>query len=303
MSYSERGPCAATTMRCGHPAASATPTRPSSDASGMNGPSTSRSAWSTTGMFTAFETMPPSSAATTCSATISPARSCASSVEAARCGVTTTWSSSSSGPVYGSAEKTSSAAPGELARVERLDQRLLVDERPAGGVDEPRAVPHPGDRLAVDHAAGLVGQRRVQRDDVGDREESSSRVSACSTPSSRNRRPDERIVGDDCHPEPGARRRPADRCGRTRHAERLAASSIPLQRDRSQRPLLERGVRLRDVPGERDDQPDRLLCSRDDGRLGRVRDDDAAACRRFDVDVVDPDTGATDHLEARRAAR
>ena len=38
----------------------------------MNGPSTSRSAASTTGMFTAFETRPPSSAATTCSATITP---------------------------------------------------------------------------------------------------------------------------------------------------------------------------------------------------------------------------------------
>ena len=38
-------------------------------------------------MLTAFVTRPPSSAAATCSATITPARSCASSVEAARCGV------------------------------------------------------------------------------------------------------------------------------------------------------------------------------------------------------------------------
>ncbi len=85
--------------------------RPSFAASGTNGPSTSRSSAPITGMFTAFVTSPPSSAAATCSATITPARSCASPVEAARCGVTTTLSSSSSGPVYGSAEKTSSAAP------------------------------------------------------------------------------------------------------------------------------------------------------------------------------------------------
>ncbi len=65
-------------------------------------------------MLTAFVTRPPSSAATTCSATITPARSCASSVEAARCGVTTTFGAASSGPEYGSAEKTSIAAPATL---------------------------------------------------------------------------------------------------------------------------------------------------------------------------------------------
>ena len=38
-----------------------------------------------------------------------------------------------------------------------------------------------------------------------------------------------------------------------------------------------------------------------DRRLGRVRDDDAAPRRRLDVDVVDPDTRAPDHLQTRRA--
>ena len=44
----------------------------------------------TAGMLTAVETTPPVSAATTCSAVWTPARSCASVVEAPRCGVTTT---------------------------------------------------------------------------------------------------------------------------------------------------------------------------------------------------------------------
>ena len=44
------------------------------------------------GMFTAVETTPPVSAATTCSAVCTPARSWASVVEAPRCGVTTTLS-------------------------------------------------------------------------------------------------------------------------------------------------------------------------------------------------------------------
>ena len=46
----------------------------------------------TAGMLTAVETTPPVSAATTCSAVWTPARSCASVVEAPRCGVTTTFS-------------------------------------------------------------------------------------------------------------------------------------------------------------------------------------------------------------------
>src|SRR5438067_1900912 len=151
----------------------------------MYAPRTSRSSAPITGMFTAFVTSPPSSAAATCSATMTPARSCASSVDAARCGVTTTLSSSSSGPVYGSSEKTSSAAP------------ATVPLRPAS--------------------------------------------------------------------------------------------------------LLQCGVRLRNVAGERDEEADRVLGGGDDGRLGRVGHDDPAPCRCFDVDVVHSHARAPDHLEPDRA--
>ena len=69
----------------------------------------------TAGMLTAVETTPPVSAATTCSAVCTPARSCASVVEAARCGVTTTLGYENSGwSVIGSWLKTSSAAPATL---------------------------------------------------------------------------------------------------------------------------------------------------------------------------------------------
>ena len=60
-------------------------------------------------------------------------------------------------------------------------------------------------------------------------------------------------------------------------------------------------MRLRDVARERDEQADRVLGGGDDGRLGRVRDDDAAARGGLDVDVVDTDAGAADHLQ--RSAR
>ena len=61
---------------------------------------------------TANGTNSPRSASTTCSAIVWPALSCASAVDAPRCGVTTTLSSSNSGDsVVGSAANTSSAAP------------------------------------------------------------------------------------------------------------------------------------------------------------------------------------------------
>ena len=72
---------------------------------------------------------------------------------------------------------------------------------------------------------------------------------------------------------------------------------MPVKRARSQRPGLERRVRLRDVPREREEEGDRVLGGGDDGRLGGVRDDDPAARRRLDVDVVDADSGAADHLQ------
>jgi len=61
--------------------------------------------------------------------------------------------------------------------------------------------------------------------------------------------------------------------------------------------LLQRRVGLRDVARERDEEADRLLRCRDDGRVGRVRDDDPAVRRRVDVHIVDADPGAPDHLQ------
>ena len=204
----------------------------------MNGPSISRSAASTTGMLTAFVTRPPSSAATICSATISPARSCASSVEAARCGVTTTSSSSSSGPVYGSVEKTSSAAPASLPERIASTRASSSTSAPRAALIEPRAVAHRRDRLPADDPGRLVGQRQVQRDEVG-RAEHAPRASArarCRPRGTGRRRRTGRRRPPAC-PSPTARRatcwpiRP-----RPRTPSVLSASSIPLQRERSQVP-------------------------------------------------------------------
>ena len=110
---------------------------------------------------------------------------------------------------------------------------------------------------------------------------------------------DERVERDDAHAE-------AERAARdlladpaeAEHAERLAAELDAAVRAPLPAALLERGVRLRDVARERDEEADRVLGGGDDRRLRRVRDDDPASGRGLDVDVVDADARAADHLEA-----
>ena len=190
----------------------------------------------------------------------------------------------------------------ELAGLERLRERLLVDERTPGGVDESGAVLHLRDRLAVDHPARLVGQRGMQREEVRHGEHRGDVVRVLDADSLEPLVGDERVVGDDLHPEPyGATGYLLADPAETEDAERLA-----LQLDASPlRPLptalLQCGVRLWDVARERDHEADRLLGGGDDCRLRSVDDDDPAAGRRLHVDVVHSDPGAPDHLQIRGA--
>ena len=109
---------------------------------------------------------------------------------------------------------------------------------------------------------------------------------------------DERVVADDAHAEPerAARDLLADPA-EAEHGERLAGELDAAPARALPGALLQRGVRLRDVAREGDEEADRLLGRGDDGRVGRVRDDDPAPGRRVDVDVVDADPGAADHLQ------
>ncbi len=50
----------------------------------------------------------------------------------------------------------------QLARVERRDQRLLVNQLVAGEVQQHRAWPHQPDLAGVEQLPGRVGQRHVQ---------------------------------------------------------------------------------------------------------------------------------------------
>src|SRR5438067_1821813 len=113
---------------------------------------------------------------------------------------------------------------------------------------------------------------------------------------------DVRVVRDDVHAEPaGTTGNLLSDATEAEHAERLARELDAAVGLALPAALLQGGVRLWDVPRERDEQPDRVLGGRHNGRLRRVRDNDASARRSIDVDVVDTNAGTADHLQPRRA--
>jgi hypothetical protein len=155
---------------------------------------------------------------------------------------------------------------GELPRPDRLDERVLVDERAAGGIDEARPVPHLRNRVRPDDPGRLVGQRQVQRDEVRGAEYVVQPGEAFDPNFAEAVVADERVVPDDPHPE--ADRSPRDLLAdpaEAEHAERLACELDPTPAGALPAALLQGRMRLRDVASERDQEPDRLLRGRDDG--------------------------------------
>ena len=128
------------------PPASAVNSRPSRSASGRNGCTVAFA--SVAARLTANGTNSPRSASTTCSAIVWPALSCASTVDAPRCGVTTTESSSNSGDsVVGSCVEHVERGAGDAALADGVGERGLVDDAAPRGVDDPQR------RLGVRRAA------------------------------------------------------------------------------------------------------------------------------------------------------
>ncbi len=187
----------------------------------------------------------------------------------------------------------------DLAGVERVDQRVVVDQLAARGVHDPHAVLHLRDRRGVDHAARLGVRRQVQRQEIGALEHPVEGV-ALDAELLEALGGDERVVGEHAHLE--ADRAPRDLLAdpaEAEHAERLLGELDAAPLRALPAALLERGMRLRNVACEGNEQADRVLGRRDDVRLGRVGDDDSATRRRVDVDVVDPHSRAADHLQVR----
>ena len=188
----------------------------------------------------------------------------------------------------------------DLARLERGDKGGLVEQLAARRVDDPHSVAHPSDLLGADRSSRRFVQRQVERDEVGTRENVVER-GGLDTELAKALLGDVRVVADDFHlqAERPTRDLLAD-AAEAEHAEGLVGELHAAVPRAFPAALAERRVRLRDVARQRDEEADRVLGGRDDIRLGRVRNHDAASRCGVDVHIVDTDARASDHLENRR---
>ena len=191
---------------------------------------------------------------------------------------------------------------GEPARTQRCDERLLVDERAARGVDEQRAGPQQREPGRVDEAARRIRDRQVEADDVGGLERCIDRLGPLDPELGHALGRHVRVVGHDVHAERPRTRghEPAD-APEAEQRERLAveldarvALALPLA-------VAQRALGRANVARERQQQRERVLGRRDDIGLRGVADDDAGRRRRVHVHVVDADARAPDHAQLRGA--
>ena len=188
----------------------------------------------------------------------------------------------------------------DMAAVEPFLQRHLVDQATARAIDDAHALLGLGQRLGGEDVARLVGQRRVQRDEVGARQQLVERH-LLYTHLHRPLGGEERIEGHHLHLEP-ARAVGDDRAdiARADQAERLGgqldaheAVLLPLAR-------LGRGVGLGQLAGEREHQRDGMFGGGDRIAERRVHHHHALGGCRGDIDIVDADAGAADDLQIGR---
>ena len=230
-----------------------------------------------------------------------------SAVPEAMCGVTTTSSRSSRAWPGGSGSGSRDVQPGaeEPARLEGVEQGVVVDQPAAGRIDEHGPGLHRREGSRPEQASRGVGQGDVDRHDVRTGEERLEGVGAVDP--GRDRRCREiRVEGRDVHAQaPGDPGDVSRDAAEADEAEHLAVELDALVTDvvTGRGPGAERGLGGADVLGDQQHQRYRVLGGRDRRAIGRVADRDAALRGGGHVHVVvadavpgdDPQAGGSVH--------
>ena len=177
---------------------------------------------------------------------------------------------------------------GDLAGDQRALERLGVDDRASGGVDQDRVRSHPGQGTRVDQVVGRRCERAVQRDEIGALEQRVQRHFRGDRGSAGIGAPPARV--QDGHVEPG---RPS--CHRSPDPphpddpERGALDSLAQVATRLPRKpvsLRHRRERLGQLARRRQQQRERQVGGRLGQHVRRVPDRDTSRGGGVDVDVV-----------------
>ncbi len=193
------------------------------------------------------------------------------------------------------------SGPGQMARSQRLYQRLLVDDAATGAVDDASTLGQHRQLRSADQVACFVGQRRMHGEEIDARQHLGEIGDSLDAHLRSAGRGEKGIEADDLHVQAGGAagdltadasetddaERPAGQLG----ADELAA--LPLA-------LFHAGVAGGRMAGQRHQQRDRVLGGADGVAAGRVHDDDALARRGSHVDVVHSHAGADDDAQPAR---
>ena len=191
--------------------------------------------------------------------------------------------------------------PGDVSVTDCVGERLLVDDAAPCDVDQARTLAHPLELRGADHAPGGVGQRNVYREHVSFGQQRLE-VAELHTqlPGALGR--DQRIVGKDPHAQPLAR--DAGNLGSDLPEPEDAECLLAQLDTREPRTLPQTGMKGviggREVAGERQHHGEGMFGGRDGVAGWGVEDEHAVSRRGIDVDVVDADSGASDHPKSRR---
>src|SRR4029079_10577542 len=176
-----------------------------------------------------------------------------------------------------------------------------VDQPAARAIDQPQIFLGQLETVGVDDVAGLFGQRRVQRDEIGPPQQLFE-IDLFDPEIDRALVGEERIVGDHLHLH-AERTVGDDRAdiAAADDAERLAENL-----DAEKFVLFPfagsgRGIRFGNLPRQLQHKGDRVLGGGDRIAERRVHHDDATRGRRRDVDIVDADAGAADYFQVAGA--
>ena len=194
------------------------------------------------------------------------------------------------------------ASAGTLAALERVEQRLLVDNATARAIDNAHALLALGQHFAIDQILGLLEQRHVNADVVGLRpqlvecDELDLMLSGLLGGH-------DRIVADDAHAE-GAHAEGdlATDAAETEQRQRLAVHLGAHELGALPFALAHRRVRLRHRASHGQDNGARQLHGADRVRAERIHDENALLGGRLHVDVVHAGAGACHQLELASAA-